>query len=105
MVGSVKSQPSVDKMGLTYVRRKPFVPLVNKTSWSIRRYKYMRDLRRKICVTASFEKVQEYQLESWCEENNIPIRPPKQERPAELTLDKWAHLSGKAAQDSFLESK
>lgn len=92
-------------MVITYVRRKPFVPLVNKTSWVTRRYKYKRDLLHKICVTASFEKVQEYQLESWCEENNIPIRPPKKEPPQVTTLDNWAHLSGKAAQDSFLESK
>ena len=92
-------------MAIHYVRSKPFVPIVNKTSWSNRRYKYKRDLMHKICVTASFEKVQEYQLESWCEENNIPIRPPVREKPPVQTLDSWAHLSGKAAQDSFLESK
>ena len=92
-------------MAITYVRKKPFVPAVNRTSWSNRRYKYKRDLMHKICVTASFEKVKEYQLESWCEENNIPVRPPVQEKPPVQTLDSWAHLSGKAAQDSFLESK
>ena len=92
-------------MAVTYVRRKPFVPVVNKTSWNIRRYKYKRDLLHKICVNASFEKVKEYQLESWCAENNIPIRPPKKELPPVTTLDNWAHLSGKAAQDSLLESK
>ena len=93
-------------MGLTYVRRKPFVPVVNKTNWSVRRYKYKRDLLHKICVTASSEKVAEFQLESWCKENNIPIRPPKTVQPPAVTLDKWAQsASGKAAQDSFLESK
>ena len=92
-------------MALTYVRKKPFAPVANKTKWAVRRYKYKRDLLHKICVTASFEKVQEFQLESWCEENNIPIRPPVQEKPPVQTLDSWAHLSGKAAQDSFLESK
>ena len=105
MLPLYQNQPLVDKMGLTYVRRKPFVPVVNKTSWSVRRYKYKRDLLHKICVTASFEKVAEFQLESWCAENNIPIRPPKPEQPQATTLDSWAHLSGKAAQDSFLESK
>ena len=92
-------------MAIHYVRNKPFVPIVNKTSWSNRRYNYKRDLMHKICVTASFEKVLEYQQESWREENNIPIRPPVREKPPAQTLDSWAHLSGKAAQDSFLEPK
>ena len=92
-------------MAITYVRKKPFVPAVNKTKWAVRRYKYQRDLLHKIYVTASFRKVQEFQLESWREENNIPIRLPKVEQQQLSTLDRWAHLSGKAAQDSFLEPK
>ena len=92
-------------MAINYVRKKPFAPVANKTKWAVRRYKYKRDLLHKICVAASFEKVQEFQLESWREENNIPIRPPKVEQQQVSTLDRWAYLSGKAAQDSFLESK
>jgi len=84
-------------MAIHSIRRKPFVGVVNRTSWSIRRYKYKRDLLHKICHTASYEKVKEYQLETWCAENNIPIRPPQAELPTETTLDRWAQSSGKAA--------
>ena len=60
-------------MAINYVRKKPFVPAAKKTKWAVRRYRYKRDLLHKICVAASFEKVQEFQLESWRKENNVPI--------------------------------
>ena len=89
-------------MAINTYRTTPFVPVVNRSKWSNRRYCYKRNLIHKVCHTACYEKVKEYHLESWCAENTITIRPPQQDKPQhQHQLDRWAQLSGKAAQDSL----
>ena len=88
-------------MAINTYRTKPFVPVVNRSKWSNNRYCYKRHLIKKYLATASYEKVKEYHLESWCAENNITVRPPAPDKPQPQTLDRWAQLSGKAAQDSL----
>ena len=102
-------------MATGYALKRPLRDVGDKIKWCDRRNCYRRALQKGLLRAANYEKVKEYKLEDFCHEHGIVIKPPSPVAPKVNTLDNYcagtrsslhvieAH-SGKAAQDSLLES-
>ena len=86
-----------------YVLKRPLRDVGDKIKWCDRRNCYRRALLKGWVKAANPQKVKLYMLEEFCRENNIEIKLPKPDAPKANTLDNYSS-SGKAAQDSLLES-
>ena len=86
-----------------YIRKRPLRVAADKIKWCDRRNCYRRALQKGWLKAANYEKVKEYMLEEFCREHNIAVKPPNPAAPKVNTLDIYSS-SGKAAQDSLLES-
>jgi hypothetical protein len=89
-------------MATGYVRKRPLRDVADKIKWCDRRNSYRQALQKGVLQKASYEKVKHYMLEDFCRVHNIEVKPPSPDAPKVNTLDNYS--SGKAAQDSLLES-